>query len=177
MKLFSTAIFSRTTIVAAVSAVADTLFFRRKLRVQLAQANAIIHDLENDIQRDEESARAQLLQLRVHQESVGARTGFMVSAFIPTGVLERLNSGTAVARLVFRDRIAAILVEHALKGLFRVSKSGTMVAMVFEKLGPGSSKQIASPVFETKDGKRIIAPLANSLDVRLIQEAQRRESQ
>lgn len=175
MKLFSIAKSFRTRIAAAVSAVVDTLFFRRKLKFQLAQANAIIADLEADLQRDEESARAQLLQLRVHQESVGNRTGFMVSAFIPQGVIARLSAGTDTQRAAFHHNVAKVLVEYALKGIFRVSKQGNMVAMVFEPLGPGSNKRIASPIFETADGKHA-APLANSLDVRLIQQAQR-ESQ
>lgn len=172
MKLFSIAKSSRTTIVAAVSAVVDTLFFRRSLRRRLAKAKARIAELETDLERDEESARAQLLQLRVHQESVGNRTGFMVSAFIPQGVITRLSAGTDTQRAAFHHNVAKVLVEYALKGVFRVSKQGNMVAMVFEPLGPKSNKRIVSPIFETADGKHA-APLANSLDVRLIQQAQR----
>jgi len=174
----------RTRIVDAATAVADTCFFRRRLKRELEVAHQELAETHvqwqlqkevNEIyQVDEMSARAQLCQLRVNPESVRGRTGFMVSAFVPTDVLERLQKGSPQQRLNFQMRVSKVLVEHALKGMFRVTSKGTMTAMIFEPLGPKSNKRIVSPIFETADGKHaVVHPPANSLDVRLIQQAQK----
>lgn len=153
----------RTRIVDAAVAVADTCFFRRRLKTKitvleelLVQEIACRETMEQTYQKDEQSARAQLCQLRVHQESVRGRTGFMVSAFVPTDVLTRLQKGTPQQRNNFQARVSKVLVEHALKGLFRVTSKGTMTAMIFEPLGAASNKRIVSPVFETKDGEHVV---------------------
>ena len=171
-----------TRIVNAGVAVVDTLFFRRRLKRQLrimtARYNAAYESMESaEIARekDEMSARAQLLALRVNPESVRGRTGFMISAFVPSDALTRLQKSPDAAKIAFRDRIVSVLVEHALKGLFRVTSHGTMHDIIFEPLGSKSNKRIASGVFETKDGKhKVVHPPANSLDVRMIQDAQSR---
>lgn len=175
----------RTQIAAAAIAVFDTLFFRRKFKkrarfweYQADQLGFMWKKAEAKLEaqaKDEESARAQLCQLRVVPETFQGRTGFAVSAFVPTDVLIRLNAASPQARNNFQMRVTKVLVDHALRGLYRVTARGTMVAMVFEPLGLASRKRIVSPVFETADGKnQIVHPPANSLDVRMIQEAQQR---
>lgn len=153
----------RTRIADAGCAVFDTLFFRRRLKRHIHHLNYLNAELNymNDrmaekvkaLNTSEESARAQLMQLRVHQESVEHRTGFMVSAFVPTGVIKRLTAGTAQQRLNFQMRVSKLLVEYALKGLYRVSTKGTMTAMIFEPLSLNSNKRSVTPIFETHDGK------------------------
>jgi len=170
----------RTSIVGAAVVIFDTLFFRRKLKrqLQLIHADAqsrlmVIRDFQKilqDHERDEARARAQLMQLRVHQESVRGRTGFMVSAFVPDSVLATLRRSPRRAHEAFRDRIAKVLVERALEGLFRVSSQGRMVAMIFEPLGATSDKRIVSPVFETDEaGHKVVH---TSPDLRQIQEGE-----
>lgn len=163
----------RTLTVDVAVAAFDTFFFRRSLKKKITALQGLLGTavaMRVRMEKDEESARAQLMQLRVHQESVEHRTGFMVSAFVPAGVIKRLNAGSPQQRLNFQMRVSKVLVEHALKGLFRVTAKGTMHAMVFEPLGDVSNKRIVSPVFETKDGEhKVIQPPANSMDIRAIQ--------
>jgi hypothetical protein len=176
---------TRTRIVDVATAVADTCFFRRRLKQELYQVRQelaethcqwqIQKEVNENYRVDEMSARALLMQLRVHQESVRGRTGFMVSAFVPTDVLERLQKGSPQQRLNFQMRVSKVLVEHALKGMFRVTSKGTMTAMIFEPLGPKSNKRIVSALFETKDGQRVIESPATSPDVRAIRDAQQRQ--
>lgn len=125
--------------------VCDILLGRHGLKLQLESALREINFLRDA----EQSARAQLAQLRVAQETVQDRTGFMVSAFIPQGVITQLNRRGESAKRAFCTRVVAILTEHALKGIYRVSAKGKMVAMVFEPLGPNSDKRAISPIFET----------------------------
>lgn len=157
--------------------VLDTILFRRKLKNQLATTHADLRLAVDSLkvwQKDEASARAQLMQLRVHGESIRGRTGFMVSAFVPNDVLDRLVKSTDAQKAAFRDRVAAELVSLALRGLFRVTQKGTMHAMIFEPLGPESNKRIASAIFETADGKHEIVHSDNSIDVRQIRAEERR---
>lgn len=98
----------------------------RNLEQQLDEAWKRITAME----RDEESARCQLCQLRVVPESVRDRTGFMVSAFVPDAALKRLRSSPTFSIHAFRDRVLRQLLDRALHGLFRVTKNGNMCDFV-----------------------------------------------
>ena len=133
----------------------DGCFFQRRLKRRLAETEASLETLRrwvDDMHNDDASARAQLMQLRVHGESIRGRTGFMVSAFIPNGVLERLRAGTERQKSEFQQRVVTELVALALRGIFRVSNHGTMQAMIFAPVSKDAKRATPSAIFETRDG-------------------------
>lgn len=146
--------------------------FKQKLakaKKELAAVKKELATLKKLMSLPEDSLPAQLLHLRVVPESVEDRTGFMVSAFVPSGALKRLRSSPQFMQLAFRDKVATMLVDRAIAGMLRLTKSGKMVAVVFEPLG--SDKSIITPVFETEDGKHVAKPLPSSdLTIRMIRE-------
>lgn len=173
-----------TRIPAAAVAACDTFLFRRSLRRKLRDTEERLRDslqkrevLESWINQantvwrsDEESARAQLCRLRVVQETVRDRTGFMVGAFIPSGVLRALRQCPADQIDSFKRRVMAPLVDHAVAGLFRVNAKGNLTAMVFEPVGDSENPpRRVVPVFESdKDGQPVIEKF-ESLDLQIIQ--------
>lgn len=100
---------------------------------------------------DEATARAMLLQLRVHQETVRHRTGYMVSAFIPQGVVEKLVHISSDEQQRFVKTVAEVLVDNAMKGLYKRSQStNKLTALIFEPITkPGQSVQLVGGIFET----------------------------
>jgi len=154
-----------------LTAVFDLLFFRRGLKAQVEAQRRQISELilaQQAAQMDEMTARAQLCRLRVVPESPGGRTGFMVSAFVPTDVLRRLKNSTQSEQDAYRDSVVKVLVNRAMAGLYRVTSRGNMVATVFEPIG---GKVGITMVFETKDGKHVAQPIpAASPEIRLIRE-------
>jgi hypothetical protein len=160
-----------TPIRGALTAAFDLLFFRRVLKAQLKTQRQQISILTGALRAataDETTARAQLCRLRVVPESPGGRTGFMVSAFVPTDVLNRLKNSTQSEQDAYRDSVVKVLVNRAMAGLYRVTARGNMVATVFEPIG---SKVGITMVFETKDGKHVAQPIpAASPEIRLIRE-------
>lgn len=101
----------------------------------------------------EQTARAMLMQLRVHQESVRHRTGYMVSAFIPTGVIEKLIAMPERCS-DFRNVVASVLVGNALSGLFKRSQAtNKLTALVFEPITKrGQNVKLVGGIFETAEG-------------------------
>ena len=177
-----------TRILRAAIVVFDTLFFRRNLKWEILlhkQACTVLKSELNNVralfekrfealEKDEQSARAQLCRLRVQQETILDRTGFMVSAFIPERVLKQIREGTVPEQDAFRNRVLNALLNHALSGLFRVNKLGNLTAMIFEPLGVESNKRIVTPIFEsTKDGKPVFQAVV-SPELQLIQHEQKK---
>lgn len=107
---------------------------RRKSRVA---------ELELALQR----ARAQLCQLRVAQEKIGERIGYMVGAFIPEGTVAKMRGWTPEQREEFKRAVVDALVANALNGIVRINSRGRMVAMVF--LPPGTAGDPVLEIFET----------------------------
>lgn len=112
---------------------------------------------------DEASARAMLMQLRVHQESVRHRTGYMVSAFIPQGVIEKLIHMSSVEQQRFVKAVAEVLVDNAMKGLYKRSQStNKLTALIFEPITkPGQSVKLVGGIFETDQAPSFV-PLTHN---------------
>lgn len=137
------------------------------LRLQVASATVEIHRLHElrQQQPDEQTARAMLMQLRVHQESVRHRTGYMVSAFIPQGVVEKI----ALDRAKFVALVAEVLVSNAINGILkRSAATNKLTALIFEPVNhPGQNVKLVGGYFETDTGPdRMVAmiPPSESVD-------------
>lgn len=102
-----------------------------------------VAELEHALQR----ARAQLCQLRVVQEKIGERIGYMVGAFIPEGTVAKMRGWSAEQREEFKRAVVDALVANALNGIVRINARGRMVAMVF--LPPGTTGDPVLDIFET----------------------------
>lgn len=77
-----------------------------------------------------------IMKLRVYQMDEGIRTGFAVTAFIPSDVLAHLKNNLPAERVALRNRVAEVLVERALRGLWNLQGVDQKVtALVFEPLG------------------------------------------
>jgi len=100
-------------------------------------------DLDLSLQR----ARAQLCQLRVAQEKIHERLGYMVGAFIPEGTVAKMRDWTPEQREEFKRAVVDALVANALNGIVRINSRGRMTAMVF--LPPGTPGDPVLEVFET----------------------------
>lgn len=113
---------------------------------------------------DEPTARAMLLQLRVHQESVRQRTGYMVSAFIPSIAVEKLTALGEAKQKQFAGVVAEVLVNNALSGVLRRHQStNKLTALIFEPVTKrGQNVQLAGAIFETDQGpdKHSFVPLS-----------------
>lgn len=124
---------------------------RQNLALQrfIDKQNSEISQLK--VSPDEQTARAMLMQLRVHQESIRHRTGYMVSAFIPQGVVEKLNSFTAGNRAKFVSVVAESLVNNALSGILRRnSATNKLTALIFEPItSMGQNVKLVGGIFET----------------------------
>jgi hypothetical protein len=174
----------RTRIYGVVSVAFDVCFFRRKLRqriselsIQLSKShehNLAEHARCEGLLRESQLARAQLARLRVAQESVRDRTGFMVGAFIPDGVLTKLRAASEEDRAEFSNRVLKSLLSSALSGVFRINERGNLTALVFEPLGLASSKRLVTPIFEsTKEGKPVFSAVV-SPELELIERERRK---
>ena len=101
-------------------------------------------DQFEQLRLDENSARAQLMQLRVYGKEIdgGRDTGFGVTAFIPHEVLQGIrDSQNRGGRIAFTRRVADVLVYRALKGLWDMSgKNNKVTALVFEPVGRNSAQ-------------------------------------
>lgn len=115
----------------------------------LAQKHKQVEELKK--QPDEASARAMLLQLRVHQESVRHRTGYMVSAFIPQGVIEKLVHMSTDEQQRFVKAVAEVLVSNAMSGIYKRSQStNKLTALIFEPITKhGQEAKLVGGIFET----------------------------
>jgi len=87
-----------------------------------------------------ESLRAQVVQLRVGQSTIG-RAGWEVMCFIPEEVIEKIANSLEEPRMLHDPqwrslvtRIGVELVDLALRGVNRVRSNGTVAALVFGPL-------------------------------------------
>ena len=113
-------------------------------------------EIEQELRKmefDEASARAQLMQLRVHGMSIEGRTGYAVTAFIPEEVNERMRNSHKEVQNSFAHVIALELVSRALKQLWNVNSRGAVSATIFNHLGDRSE---AMPIFDS-DRRRLYA--------------------
>lgn len=110
---------------------------------------------------DEQTARAMLMQLRVHQESVRHRTGYMVSAFIPEGVVKQISRDKSK----FVSVVAEALVNNAINGILkRSAATSKLTALIFEPVNKhGQNVKLVGGFFETDRGPdRMIAMMPPS---------------
>jgi len=110
-------------------------------------------EIEQELRKmefDEASARAQLMQLRVHGMSIEGRTGYAVTAFIPEEVNTQIRNSHKEVQSGFIQVIACELVGRALKQLWNVNSRGAVSAMVFNHLGDRSE---AMPIFDSNRRK------------------------
>lgn len=123
---------------------------RAKLKARIsASFEARIAELEKkcvDLDLALQRTRAQMCQLRVVQEKIHERLGYMVGAFIPEGTVAKLRSWTPEQREEFKRAVVDALVANALNGVVRINSRGKMTAMVF--LPPGVGGEILE-IFET----------------------------
>lgn len=87
-----------------------------------------------------DSARAQLCQLRVAQEEVRGRIGWMVGCFIPDGAIKRLEHLGEQVKRDFKASIVDALVSNALNGIHRRTREGKLTAMLFVPIGGDMTK-------------------------------------
>lgn len=113
---------------------------------------------------DEPTARAMLMQLRVHQESVRHRTGYMVSAFVPDGVVQQLRYLGADSQQQFVSAVAESLVSNAIAGIYkRSAATGKLTALIFEPITKrGKNVQLVGGIFETSSGPEFVVMTDNS---------------
>lgn len=102
-------------------------------------------ELDLSLQR----ARAQLCQLRVVQEKIHERLGYMVGAFIPEGTVAKLRTWTPEQREEFKRAVVDALVANALNGIVRINDRGRMVAMVFLPPDANTGGDKVLEIFET----------------------------
>lgn len=104
------------------------------------------------LEKEASILRAQLMQLRVYQTSENGRTGFMVSAFITNETVALLKQCPDSQREQFKNTVAEVLVDRAIKGIYHLTSHGTMTALVFNQpKGPGryDGRPVVSALFET----------------------------
>lgn len=139
--------------------------FRAKEQGKLRDAVCALEDqlerARNLIHFDEGTARAALMQLRVHQTSEKFRTGYGITFFIPTEVVDKLRTATVTDRLNFRDMVFSSLLEFALKGVFHSNSRGNLSAMVFFPLG---SRTVAGEIFDVDRNPHIEFPTSKATD-------------
>lgn len=127
----------------------------------LAQKNQQIEELKR--QPDEQTARAMLMQLRAHQESVRRRTGYMVSAFVPSGAVERLIQLGPEKQKQFASVVAEVLVHNSLNGILkRSAATSKLTALVFAPITKrGQNVQLVGGIFETDEQPEFVSMNAN----------------
>lgn len=77
-----------------------------------------------------------MMQLRVYSMDDGIRTGFAITAFIPSDVLAYVKKGLPAARNDLVTHVARVLVHRAIKGLWNLQGVDQKVtAIVFEPIG------------------------------------------
>lgn len=120
-------------------------------------------ELELAGQPDEPTARAMLCQLRVHQESVRQRTGYMVSAFIAQGVVGKLAVMGPEKQKQFASVVAEVLVHNAIHGILKRSQAtNKLTALIFDPLTQrGGNVQLAGGIFETDGTPEIVSMRPN----------------
>lgn len=131
------------------------------LEKMVISRDAIIDEYER--QPNEATARAMLMQLRVHQESVRRRTGYMVSAFVPQGAVEKLIHLGADDQHKFVQAVAEVLVSSAMNGIYKRSQAtGKLTALIFEPVSKrGQNIQLVGGIFET-DQQPVFVPLSDN---------------
>lgn len=112
---------------------------------RIAELEKRCAELDLSLQR----ARAQLCQLRVVQEKIHERIGYMVGAFIPEGTVARMRGWSAEQREEFKRAIVDALVANALNGMVRINARGRMVAMVFLPPDMAKGGDAVLEIFET----------------------------
>lgn len=139
------------------------------LEKMVISRDAIIDEYEK--QPGEATARAMLMQLRVHQESVRRRTGYMVSAFIPLGVVEQLIHLGSDQQRCFVQAVAEVLVNNAVNGIYKRSQAtNKLTALIFEPISKhGQNVALVGGIFETDEKPPEFVRLTNKekLDVLL----------
>lgn len=123
----------------------------------LAQKNQQIEELKR--QPDEQTARSMLMQLRIHQESVRQRTGYMVSAFIAQGVVAKLAVMGPEKQKQFAAVVAEVLVHNALNGILkRSAATSKLTALVFAPITKrGQNVQLVGGIFETDEQPEFVS--------------------
>jgi hypothetical protein len=119
-------------------------FFRleREWR-EVHEANTLLLRQIADLKREAQYYRAQLCQLRIQHAEEHKRMGWMVSAFIPEEVIDSIKASGNKNEFVLR--VAGVLVDSALRGIFRLNRTGKKVqALVFEPLSLDSQKALVS---------------------------------
>ncbi len=124
--------------------------------------------LVNILALGEHAARAQLMQLRVYGLSDSQRrTGYGVTAFIPTEVLDTLRVSPVGVLDNFCLTIAAELVRRALRGLWNINSRGAVSALVFEPVMSGShTPGVMGIIFDTPAGPEITLRTKGITDAR-----------
>lgn len=125
----------------------------QEIKLLKTQVDSLHEDLARRAE-DESTARAMLMQLRVHQESVRKRTGYMVSAFIPDGVVTKLAELGADKQKQFAAAVAEVLVSNAVNGILKRHQStNKLTALIFEPIiKQGQNVQLVGGIFETDQG-------------------------
>jgi len=129
------------------------IMLRRKDR-ELLKLQHAYDELEQELRTmefDEASARAQLMQLRVHGMGIAGRTGYAVTTFIPEEVNTRIRNSHKDVQDSFVRVIACELVTRALKQLWNVNSRGAISAMVFHHMAKGGKydHSEALPIFDS----------------------------
>jgi hypothetical protein len=119
-------------------------FFRlEKEWREVHEANTLLLRQIDDLKHEAQYYRAQLCQLRIQHAEEKKRMGWMVSAFIPEEVIDNIKASGNKNEFVLR--VAGVLVDSALKGIFRLNRTGKRVqALVFEPLSLNSRKSLVS---------------------------------
>jgi hypothetical protein len=129
----------------ALNQVAGARIDKQRLRIA-EDAVERYHNLET---YEEETARAALLQLRVHQMSAKGRTGYGVTVFIPTEVVNKLSSAPQATLAQFRDAVFGAALERAVNGMWNINSRGNCSAILFAPRG--ANKEIVAGAIFDKD--------------------------
>lgn len=117
-----------------VRAIRTAWKFRFGFSAECRTVEAMLHQFE-ELRRDENSARALLMQLRVYQmQNEEGRSGFAVTAFVPNDVLAHAKKFPQYKNTLVRT-VAIVLVRRALDGLWNMGHENKVTALVFEPIG------------------------------------------
>jgi hypothetical protein len=123
-----------------------------KQRLRIAEdAVERYHNLET---YEEETARAALLQLRVHQMSAKGRTGYGVTVFIPTEVVTNLKCSDSATLTMFRDAVFSAAFERAVNGMWNINSRGNCSAILFAPRG-ANKEIVAGAIFDADRNPQI----------------------
>lgn len=126
----------------------EEIFSRSQKQQEMErQLHACIEEIHK-IRAENEFLQSLVMKLRVENsdpESKG-RIGWQVSSFIPQLVIEKVrNSPRDFDNLV--NHVAKVLVDGALRGIFRISHKG-FTALVWEPLSLDSSQRVLTGWYE-----------------------------